>query len=191
MSSFVNKLSLRERIITGLVVLMVVGFVYYTFEYEVQQKRIAELEIQKAEVDNQAMTFKSAASVVKQDFLTLDIQMAQQQVVQLQDEIALLKSRMSGNPVDVVRALRLTAKRSQADFQSVDTEERKVTKGRFQYKQINIRIGMVSSYQGIIDLMRSLDTIPAIMSIEDLALARDPKLLPKIQANMTVRLFVL
>jgi Tfp pilus assembly protein PilO len=191
MIQFFQNLKLRERLILFMVFVVAIGAAYFQFEYEVQVNRLSALKVQKEELDREVQTYRAAAGMVTSNLLTRDIQEAQFEVVKLQDEIAFLKSRMSGDTVDIIRILKRVAQNNNVEFQSVDQNERQVTRGQFQYRQVNISIGLAASYRGVMEFIRSLDSIPAILSIEDLSLVREPSLLPKIQANMAIRLFVL
>jgi len=112
-------------------------------------------------------------------------------VLTLQEEITFLKSRMSGKPRDVLRLLGLQAQEYQTQLKSVDTVEKPVTRGQFQYRQVNIQLNLVSSYRALGAFLRSLDSIPALLTIRDMSINRNPELLPWVESKVTIQLFVL
>ncbi|MFQ5481547.1 MAG: hypothetical protein ACE5ER_02215 [Nitrospinaceae bacterium] len=191
LKTFYRKLSARDQAILLLMFWMGVGGLYYKFEYMVQMERLKSIKNQVADVEINVKSHRLAAGQFQPERMELEIKSKTSENIGLQEEIALLKSRMSGNAVDVLRILRRSARRSQVQLQSVQAEETPVVKGDFQYKEISLSLELTSTFWGVADFLQSLENVPAILSIEDLTVSRSRESLPRLETVLRIRLFVI
>ncbi len=184
-------LSTRERVLLAIVVVMVIGFGYFHWEYEPQRKRLLALEGQISQTRAESASFRQAVAEIQGQNVPGKIKQTRGDIIRLQDEIELVKSRMSGKIRDVVRVLRKQAKLHGVRLESIDTTEQWESTQSFRFRRVGIKLRMESEYQAIGRFVQALKEIPAILEIENLEVTRDPVRLPQLETALTMRLLVI
>lgn len=186
-----KNMTTREKVIVHLVIMVSMGALFFTLEYEPQAKRLKSATSKVDSVNQNLASYQTAFQLLRPGEVNQKIDVAQSDIVDIQDEIQFLKTRMSGNPVDVVRALRRQADKLQARMESLRTKERKVNRGSFQYKEITLQLKMISSFHGLGSFVRSLDNIPVLLSVQNLTINQNRELLPEVESDLTIQFYVL
>ncbi len=189
--SALQKLSLRERIILGIVVMVIVGAGYVHFEYDPMTKKLQGLEAQISQVKGEVASFQQAVGGLRSQNIPQKVQAAQADIIRMQDEMQFFKTRMSGEVRDVVGVLKRQAALHGIKLQSISSEESPVQGQFIQYRRVEIHLKMQSQYPGIGKFIQALDEVPAILAIENLEVLREPSTLPRLNTSLTLRLFVI
>ncbi len=191
MASPLEKLSLREKIILGVVGVVVVGVGYVHFEFDPQTKNLQKVNTQVSQVQNEIDSYRQAVAGLRGQNIPRKIQMARGDIVRMQDELQFFQTRMSGEVQDVIGVLKRQAKKHGIRLKSINSEESSVGGQYLQYRRVEIHLRMESGYSGIGNFIRALEEVPAILAIQNLEVLREQNVLPRLSTSMTLRLFVI
>jgi Tfp pilus assembly protein PilO len=173
-------------------VLCLFGFVYYTFEYEVESKKIGVVQKRIQETEELIATFQGGLTTPeKVQNAKLEIENTGNRIADLKLEMQNIKSGMQGKYVDVLKQLEKEAARSGIALKSFKTEEKSVDREKLSYKEVTVNMKIQSDYQTLVRFLEHLQHIPAVMSVRQLEILRKDELLPKIETALQLELFAL
>lgn len=191
MASALEKLSVRERFILALVVVVLVGVGYIHFVYDPLQNKLKTVNAQIIQVQGEVDSFQQAVAGMRGKNIPQKIQMARGEIVRIQDEMQFFESQMSGKVQDVIGVLKRQAALHGIKLKSINSEESPAGGQSLQYRKVEIHLKMESGYSGIGNFIQALEEVPAIIAVENLEVLRDQQTLPRLKTSMTLRLFVI
>ncbi len=190
--TFIQKMSTRELTILIFTLLIVVGVGYYKFEWEGLQKQRKELEGQIAQADQGVQSFQAALGMVKPEKMVQEIAKVRQDIEDIKMEIDLTKGKMTEKVADIVRVLGDQAKFQKAQLVTFNSREKLVEKENgMEYKEVTLFLTIKSNYGAIGDFVDALERIPAVMMVRDLEIKRQRETHPRVETDITIKLFVL
>jgi len=190
--SFMDKLSTRELVILVVTLLVVVGMGYYKFEWESLQKQREELANQVMQAEQSVQGFQAALGMVKPEKMQQEINKVKEEIETLKLEIDLTKGKMTEKVADIVRVLGDQAKFQKAQLVTLNSREKLVEKeGGTDFKEVTLFLTIKSNYGAIGDFVDALEEIPAVLMIRDIEIKRQRETHPRVETDITIKLFVL
>jgi len=188
----ISKLTIREIVIVVGTLLSAVGYGFYQFEYQVQIKKITQLEKQSREVKASIETFQKILinpSRVKQT--RAEIKKIKDEIIELQTTIEKTKNRLEGQGLEILNELQ-----NEADFygvflKSLKTSERNLSRAGLRLKEVSLVMEIESDYDSLKNFVASLKNFPAVITIQSLETTRDEKILPKLESRLHIKVIVL
>ncbi len=104
-----KRLSQREKIMTIVTFLVVMSLGFYMLEYQVQKKKLDALGLQLDQVSESIKSFETALSLAQGGDIQEKILKVSAEILDLHEEMKLIKDRMTENILDIVRELRRQA----------------------------------------------------------------------------------
>ena len=187
-----KNLSPREMLIMLFTGVFAIGFGYVKFEYEVQQKRIASVEKKIKQTDGLLATASTTLIKYKTPELTKkEMEKTLQRIDRVRQDIQEIKSKMVGKDIDILEQLGNEAELRGAILKSSKSSESDVTKGKFKYKNLTLKLKIQSDYLSLGEFIAGLEQIPAIISLTNVNMLRKESILPMIETQIKLTLSIL
>ncbi len=113
------------------------------------------------------------------------------EILVLNEEMKLIKDRMTENILDIVRELRKQAEFRGAELVSFNSREREVDEADFSYREITVFLTMKSNFKSVESFVRALERIPAVMSMRDFEIVRTRANYPRVETTFTLKFYVM
>jgi len=186
-----KRLSQRERILVVVTVLVVLGLGFYMLEYQVQKNKLTALNLQLRQVSENIKSFETVLNLAQGGNVQEKILTVRAEILSLNEEMALLKDRMTENILDIVHELSRQAEFQGAELLSFNTRERTVDEGGFSYKEITVFLTMKSNFKSVENFVRALERIPAVLSLRDFEIIRTRASYPRLETTFTLKFYVM
>lgn len=186
-----KKLNPREKGILAAVVMFGIGFLFYTFEYTVQEKKIKKAATQlkqlKTSIDSLQSGTPNAAQVRQTQ---KDIEDNKAKIEAMREEINQTRDKMKGKYLDILNELKREAQIHGAVLRSVSTAEKVIIKDTLTYKEVSLTLKIQSDYYAIGSFISALEKLPAAISVSNLETIRKDDILPYVETVLKLTLFV-
>ena len=186
-----KRLSQREKIMTIGTFLVVMSLGFYMLEYQVQQKKSDALGLQLDQVSESIKSFETALSLAQGGDIQEKILKVSAEILDLHEEMKLIKDRMTENILDIVRELRRQAEFQGAELVSFNSREREVDEEGFSYREITVFLTMKSNFRSVENFVRALERIPAVLSMRDFEIVRTRANYPRVETTFTLKFYVM
>lgn len=187
-----KNLKPREVGILIFTALMLVGFIWYKFELQPYQEKKKTAEKRLTEVNGMVAAFQQAVSNPAQKKEVEDqIEKTGKDITALREDIARVKTLMEGKSVNILQQLKKDASRKGAKLLSLKNTEKTVTHGSVTYKEITVLMKIRSDYNTVADIVKKLESIPALMTLTNLETERVDEVLPLVETQLQLELIVL
>ncbi len=190
--SDLKNLSIRELVIMGMTLLGAVGYGFIEFEYNVQTKKIKEIEEQLTETQAvMGALQKLMVSPARNRKTKAQIKKVEEEIVELQTAIEKTKARLTGQDLEILNELQ-----NEADFygvflKSIKTSENNFSQAGLQLKEVSLVMEVESDYDALKNFVNSLKNLPAVITIQSLETTREEKILPKLESRLHIKVIVL
>ena len=189
---FLQKMSTRELAILMVTLLVVVGMGYYKFEWESLQKKRGQLGEQVVQAEQSVQGFQAALAMIKPEKMRQDIDQLKVDIETLQMEIDLTKGKMTEKVAEIVRILGEQAKFQKAQLVTFNSREKRVEQEEgVDFTEVTLFLTIRSNYAAIGNLVDALEQIPAVLMVRDMEIKRHRKIHPRVETEITIKLFVL
>jgi Tfp pilus assembly protein PilO len=187
-----KNLKPREIGIMAFTALMLVGFLWYKFEFQPYEAKKKTAEKRLKEVEGLVAVFQqvSANPLLKKD-IEGQIEQTGKEIEALREDIAKVKTLMAGKSLDILQQLKSHANNKGAKLLSLKNSEKVVAKGNLTYKEITILIKIRSDYDTVAEIVKRFADIPALLSLKSLETERIDAILPLVETQMQLELIVL
>ncbi|MGP0566933.1 hypothetical protein ACTRW9_01840 [Nitrospina sp. 32_T5] len=185
-----DKLTKREFAFLVITMLIVIGVGYYQFEYSPIMKKRERLAARTQEVLNNLESFKMVLNRSSAEKLTREIQRTEGEIKILRHEISDIKSSMTENVEDIVQALGRQAKTHRAEMLRFNSHETRVEFKGGNFRAVTMTLAIKSHYQGVGRFVKSLESIPAVLSIKELRILRTRETHPLVESELIIQLLV-
>ena len=186
-----KRLSQREKIMAIVTLLVVMCLGFYMFEYQVQKKKLDALVLQLEKVSENIKNFETALSLAQSGDIQEKILKVSAEILVLNEEMKLIKDRMTENILDIVRELRRQAEFQGAELVSFNSREREVDEADFSYREITVFLTMKSNFKSVENFVRALERIPAVLSMRDFEIVRTRANYPRVETTFTLKFYVM
>ncbi len=193
MSEFDPKtIPLRTKILLVTTVLMALGFGYYKLEYEGSLKTIKSMDSNLREVNETLAAYQTA--VMNPNAIVTakaNLETTKREIDRLTKSIDQTKSKMQEKYLAILRKLKREAELHGTVLRSFQSYEKDKTSGTLEYKEIQVNMTIRSDYNSLIRFVESLESIPAIISLEHVETSRLEEILPQVESRLRMELYVL
>lgn len=186
-----KRLSPRERVMVVVTALVVLALGFYMLEYQVQKKKLTAVNLQLIQVSENIKSFEMALDLVQGDNVQEKILTVRSEIVSLDEEMELIKDRMTENILDIVHELSRQAEFQGAELLSLNTRERTVDEGGFSYTEVTVFLTMKSNFKSVENFVRALERIPAVLSLRDFEIVRSRAGYPRLETTFTLKFYVM
>ncbi len=187
-----KKLQKRELVLLVITLLVIVGMGYYLLEYEVQEEKIKTAQMELDELEKSISIYQQAVSTPAEiQKAKLQIGITEKRIEDLKSTIKEIKSRMKGQDIEILRRLKQEADVHGAILRSFQTVEKEETQGTMNFKRVTVDLTIHSDYQALIHFLNGLNSIPAIVNLTKMRTERVDEILPNIETEMRLNLYVL
>ncbi len=190
--SDLKNLSIRELVIIVVTLLGAVGYGFIEFEYNVQTKKIKEIEEQLTQTQTLIGALqKVMVSPVRNQKTKAQIKKVEEEIVELRTAIEKTKARLTGQDLEILNELQ-----NEADFygvflKSIKTSENNLFRGGLQLKEVSLVMEVESDFDALKNFINSLKNLPAVITIQSLETTREEKILPKLESRLHIKVIVL
>ena len=186
-----KRMSPREKIIVTATLVVVIGLGYYILEYQVQKNKIDALGLQLKQVSESIKSFETALTLAQSGDVQGKMLTVSAEISGLNEEMKLIKDRMTENVLDIVRELSRQAKFHGAELISFSSREREKDGGDFTYREITVFLTMKSNFPAVESFVRALEKIPAVLSLRDFEIVRTRANYPRVESTFTLKFYVM
>ena len=186
-----KNLSVKDTLILVGSVLAALVFGWYKAEYLKLAEKKAAVEKKMSQVESMISTFQMAVMSPEQ------IKKNQEDTVKVgkdmevaRAEIGGIKDRMSAKSVNILHQLKKEAGRKGGILRSFKTSEKKITKGKYTYKEIGITMKIQSEYRTIMSLIEKFQNVPEFLTLKSLEAERVEDILPLVETILQFELVV-
>jgi len=186
-----KRLSQREKIMVMVTLLVVLGLGFYMLEYKVQKKKLTSVALQLEQVSGNIKSFETALNLVQGGNVQEKILTVSAEIIKLNEEMELIKDRMTENVLAIVHELSRQAEFQGAELLSFSSREREVDEGGFSYREVTVFLTIKSNFKSVENFVRALERIPAVLSLRDFEIVRTRANYPRVETTFTLKFFVM
>ena len=187
-----KNLKPREIYILIFTATMLVGFIWYKFEFQPYQEKRKTAEKRLKEVDGMLAVFQQATvNPLQKKDIESQIEKTGKEISALREDIVRINELMAGKAVNVLQQLKKGANHKGAKLLSLKNSEKIVTSGSLVYKEITIQVKIRSEYDAVADIVKKFEDIPALLTLKSLETERVDDVLPLVETHIQLELIVL
>lgn len=187
-----KNLKPREIYILIFTATMLVGFIWYKFEFQPYQEKRKTAEKRLKEVDGMLAVFQQATvNPLQKKDIESQIEKTGKEISVLREDIVRINELMAGKAVNVLQQLKKSANHKGAKLLSLKNSEKTVTSGSLVYKEITIQVKIRSEYDAVADIVKKFEDIPALLTLKSLETERVDDVLPLVETHIQLELIVL
>lgn len=188
--SWLDKLSTRELVLLIITVMVIIGVGYYQFEFAPLMEKRERLDARTHEVKTNIESFQLVLNRSSAEKLAREIERTNSEIETLHREISEVKASMTENVEDIVHALRRQARSNRAEMLRFNSREAYMEFQEGRYRVVTMTLAMKSHYQGVERFVKSLESIPAVLTIKELRILRTRETHPLVESELILQLLV-